>query len=611
MPNRYIAPYLISSDRPANVPLEGTFTVPVCTTAERFSKIMDALFAYGAMQGNEFDFDHLIDWLDALPRIVEGCVEFHNQCRSIALNSERVEWFPESPYNPGPEFPEGYDNHPWTIANNDTLPGMVVAWGLGYKNGDVFTDILHSPDITDPANFTEEYLNLPRFRLSNLEGKGTIKVDILSIPLGGRLVVVVDDFIDLLNLQSADTDRDASFPPESIVSITIETEITTEGIHHVDYIFYPTFETELPIIGFGGGVRAIEICGFGDIMPEENCCDETNKLLTKNNNLLAEMLKLWQGGFKLVPIDGISTPPDQSGGDCAPDHFDHDGDGESVPELIQRRQALCITIERYIKGILLAALRDMGAPDFIVDYIHSILASDVPLSLSALEVSYPVSFDGLSVFFLIVSSAVSFDELVCLMLDGLTGEKNNTFANFKESVPDIIPDGFPEGLAPLVFLMRRSNTVLANYKAFNLALNDAKDEDLDAYECPCTGPVADGCGEEPLELVIWEGDGTSAGQVITPLGGNRFRFEQTNLVGGRAIITVQDALGRCIKFEPDDEGQAVFVYNITGCPDAEGDCESSDASGSGGFAPRSGKIFGWQTSGAANTVYVVTCCEPS
>jgi len=584
MPNNYTAPYLISTDRPANVPATGTFTIPVCTTSERFDKIMSALFSFGAMQGDTFDLDHLVDFLDAMPRIVEGCVDFTSQCRKVALNSPQIEWFPESPYAPLPEIPEGYEFHPWTIASAGTLPDIIIAWGLGYQYGDVFTDLSKFPDITDPANFLDEYQNLPRFRVTGLVGSGTIKAEILSIPLGGRLVVIVDEFVDLLNLQAADTDADLSFPPESIVATTITTTVTGDGEHTVDYVFYPTFETELPLLGGGGGVRSIEICGFGvTTMPEEACCDETNQLLGTNNEMLQKIYLLLKEGAT-IKFGAINELPDMINIDgCAPEKYDQEG-SDDEPTAALRVAVLCYVTYCYVMTILVKALSQMGMP-LPALYVLFPLYANSPTALQKVKVEYPEVLSVVALITGIPAGGALIDLVVCQMVARLTGQFN-TFEIFRNSL-DVF-GGVGSIAIPVSGLVNASNQLEENWRAFGEALAQGMEmeDEVTAYTCPCEIDCT-----TPLELQIKDGRGVSITKVegsdtLYHFIGTATGFDGVNYFGG---MYVKDAFNRCMAVWNPDEGdtglpvgwsnEATLYHHVKGC------CGTPDSTGLlGGFA---------------------------
>lgn len=345
----------------------------------------------------------------------------------------------------------------------------------------------------------------------------------------------------------------------------------------------------------------------------EECCDDITTRLEEQLKRFDRIIELIEGGFTIVPLNAGLRPPDEAGGDCAPDHFDHNGDGETPTELEQRRKALCITVERYIKSIFLKVLVDMNSLGALVDFISAAFPQPVPLSLADLTVVYPNIFSGLSAFFAAMGSGFDFSPLICAMVDGLSGDKNNTFLNFKNSLNDYAA---ANPTNEFVALIAGANGVKANYKAFNKALNDAYNEDLAGYECPCVEPPVDDCGEIPLSIVSGGGgDPSLDDMVITPLGDNLYRFEQpTPLTSNPSVyvITFKDALDRCMKIEAtESDTQAVNNYELTGCASGEGDCFSENSTGTGGFTPATATRMGVVYSTAVNTVYRITCCVPT
>lgn len=576
----YVAPYLISQ-LPPNVPTEGTFTVPVCTTPQRFRKIQDALFQKVQLDETP-DYDHLIDWLDACTRIVEGCVPSQAVCRTIALTDSRVTWFPESPYEPLPDIPDGYLFHPWTIVDSGIIASIISVWGLGYKVGDVFTDVTKFPIFTGWSEFLSNYANLPRMTIT-VTGTGEIKLHLLNIVQGGRLILVKDGSFNLINLGGVELDKDlSSYPNENQTEIIIPVEFTTDGEHILDCVFAPVVDIDLIPLKFGGGIRAIELCGFGvGAMPDDPCCPDEISAIETTNDRLQKIINLLEGGATIdLRFNGGSTPPDLTGGDCAPAFFDHD-DGETDPEVLQQRtNALCITIERYVKAVLLAALRDMGAPDILVDYIGSGIPQTVPLSLSKIVVVYPSILEGLAAFFDALSGGFELNLIVCMMLSALQGDENNTFTNFKNALSDL--SAMPEALGvPLVGLVNSTNGVKNNYLAFNQALQDANDEDLSTFECPCEDAIPTYCSA-PLDLTVWGGEFGGSATVITLVAPDIYHITNSTAEAGTYYAAIKEASGRCLKFDIP-EGytyQPVQSYYSRGCcDDADGSAISGDFSG--------------------------------
>lgn len=328
------------------------------------------------------------------------------------------------------------------------------------------------------------------------------------------------------------------------------------------------------------------------------CCPDTNELLTKIINLL-------EGGMTAdIRFNGGTTPPDTTAGDCAPVFFDHD-DGETDPEVLgQREKALCITCERYVKAVLLTALQEMGTPTVLVDWVGSQIPQTVPLSLSKLTVVYPSFLEGLAAFFDALSGGMELEAIVCRMIAALSGDMNNTFTNFKNSLSDLTDD--PAALlVPLIGLVSTTNGVKNNYMAFNEALEQANDEDLSAYSCPCEEPAAGYC-DEPLDLTTSTTWSAGQGATITLVAPDVYHIVQNTSEFGSYYASIEESSGRCLKFEVADgyTFQSVLLYNWVGCCD-EGDGEG----GTGSFAGNRYTKIQWHATGDVpiDTYIKITC----
>lgn len=504
----YAAPYLMDGTH-VPIPPDGQFTVPVCTTPERFDKIMNALWYYGQQQDNKFDFDHLVDWIDACSRIVEGCVDFAPVCRSIGLHDDRLTWFPENPFHPNPEVPDGYPFHPFTVVSGSIYDQIVLTYGLGYKIGDVFTDLTKLPVFTNWFDIFANYANMPSLTVNNLFGRGKVRIELLNLIQGGRILVVIDDVLDIFHLHTIEVGRDAiSFPPETQVDFIVEVDVEGDGVEHkVAFVWYPLVEPSAIPVSFGGGVRNIELCGFGENnMPEDPCCPEEIDAIQTGNVWLEKIYTLMKNGMiARIKFEEGTLPPDEAAGDCAPDHFDHD-EGESGDELVRRNKALCLTVNQYVKALLLKVLRDMNAPQSLVDFVDDKFPDvTVPLTLSNLTAVYPATFTSINIFFDALTDNIDISEVACAMYDGLTGDQNNTFSNFRASLEDVDLAGLMDSFVDLV---HASNGVQQNYKDFNTTLNANNTAAVDDYECPCGAPPPSGdCGG--FTPVDWNGSGTS------------------------------------------------------------------------------------------------------
>lgn len=292
--------------------------------------------------------------------------------------------------------------------------------------------------------------------------------------------------------------------------------------------------------------RTRYLSGQGCNGMSEECCDEITIRLEEQLKRFDRIISLMEGGFTIMPLNGVARPPDEAGGDCAPDYFDHNTDDTEPDAAAKRRKALCITTERYLKSILLNVLVDMNAFAAIFDWITAQFTQTVPVSLADLVIVYPSVFSGLNVFFDAITGNLDLVALQCAMVEGLSGDKNNTFVNFRDSLNAFVPDSL---MGSFVDLVKGANGVKANYKAFNKALNDANNEDLSGYTCPCDPPPA----EFTLIDNYWDA-------VFTDLGGGMWRMQQPNenpSVPGQYDICIRATDDRLLHWGTPTSGSAV------------------------------------------------------
>lgn len=337
------------------------------------------------------------------------------------------------------------------------------------------------------------------------------------------------------------------------------------------------------------------------------CCDDIVIRLDEQLKRFDRIISLLEGGMTAVISfnnGGGVRPPDEAGGDCAPDHFDHNGDDEDLSELAQRQKALCITAERYIKSVLLNVLVDMSAPAALIDWLLPQFPQTVPLELADLVIVYPSAFSGLEIFFDAIAGTLDMTALTCAMVEGLSGDKNNTFVNFRDCFNDFVPTTL---MGEFVDLLKATNGVRSNYKAFNTALNKANDEDLDTYECPCETIFP------PYPVLIsvnpigsFDPIGSAIDAVYTEIDRDLgiWRIEQNTLdpVKGRYIFQCRDEYGRCIDMQ--FTGNASYPTQATELYWRQ-ECDNSYSNGAGGGHGQL-KQLGQDRSTAFDTYYKVT-----
>src|SRR5690349_4224451 len=150
-----------------------------------------------AWDGNKTGLEVALVWEDVIAKarasFYNGDCESPVICQDYRPTSARLTWFPESPYNPQPDVPEGYTYHPFTIVDNSILGTIIGMWGLGYKVGDVYTDFTKLPAFSGWDDILTNLGNMPSFTIGGLHGTGTVKIHFLNIPQGGRALIQVDD----------------------------------------------------------------------------------------------------------------------------------------------------------------------------------------------------------------------------------------------------------------------------------------------------------------------------------------------------------------------------------------------------------------------------------
>jgi len=170
-------------------------------------------------------------------------------CHKYTLSTDFITWEPNNPYLTPNLVPTGYRFPPWYVVGS-TIPFT------GLQEGDVITDLLHGP-IVEPVSS-----GFPRFR-THVTGTGTVEVTFVRFPTAGIALITVDDnpatavWVDLhISL--------ASGIGSAFAEMIVPIEITTGGDHHIDISMIYSITEEPPFVHFGGGIRQIALCGFGE-----------------------------------------------------------------------------------------------------------------------------------------------------------------------------------------------------------------------------------------------------------------------------------------------------------------------------------------------------------
>lgn len=538
----YIAPFLLSQVDLETLP-DGVFIVPVCTTRERYIAITNALWRGGLNHDDAPGYAHLVDWLEAIPRIRSGCeYDPTDNCNALYPDNPRITWFPESPYAPEAEIPDGYNFHPWTIVDSGNLSGLIGENLLGFKVGDVFTDLSKIPIGSSWEDLlTTQYLNFPRFRINDLVGRGSVQIHFLNIVQGGRALIAVDGVIHLnpyanrLAELAVDT---FSFPPETEVEQTIEIEIEASGTHFIDVVFLPTVDDTFIPLFFGGGLRWIELCGF-DMPLIDPCCPDDDRNLQ-------ELIRLGhdERSFILRIMDDGTDP--KSFAPDAPDHFDSNVDDPN-PEA--RTSALCELIKDYVWSLLKNIVETYAEADAVTDIITGLPIFNPIAGL----IDFGVDI-GQSIIQGLAGDVDAVNAVICQMYEALKGEPVQRDA-FRDSVD-------PSAFSPLsnefqiAVIVDISNATLEHYRAFVHSMGSHYEQAAAGADnnCMC------GCFDD-LILSDW----VPAGNTIEHVGECLYKLTQTTQLNGFYYFSFQDDLTRCLHVEvsPDPARPTVAVGTDT------------------------------------------------
>lgn len=456
-------------------------------------------------------------------------------CRKYGLQSPRITWFPENPFSPNEDIPEGYTYHPYTVVNDSVLGTLISQWGFGYKVGDVYTDLTKIPIATWLPTFIENLGNLPSFTITDLVGTGVVKITLLNIVQGGRALIQVDNAFNPLNLRIVELNKELSLPvPETETPIVVEVEINTEGTHEVKVTFVPTVDVELIPVFFGGGVRQIEICGFGVTEVFDPCCPETNEVNYQNYVINQQFIQQQQA----LLDDG-----DTAASFNAPENFDTDS-GDSGGDVAARRYALCRLVKQYIATELYNQALPLAYASSAIAALINFVAFGNPLGGM---ISHNLQNLTTSMLQGMLNDCQAITDVACCMIDGLSGQPT-TIDAIAHSL-DGCGFTFPSNAAQIAGMVANSNRDAANARAFIAAMRKSFDD----AKAGSGGTEADCNCEccEPGQITL--GDFAGTGCQITYIGNCVFKFYQPNPVmsGGNPYywFSFQDVNSKCLFVE--------------------------------------------------------------
>lgn len=167
-----------------------------------------------------------------------------------------IEYHPISPFTAPGEVPPGYLAPPFLVATAESP--FIDELGL------IIGDVVLVPTSVPIAHASLEDL-FPSIRIY-VTGAGQVELHLLKHPLGGSAFITVDEDV-IHNTRIIELKKDLfSLPPELATVDIEEFEFTESGPHTLDVVFVPLFNDDITsILGFGGGLRKVVLCGFDEV----------------------------------------------------------------------------------------------------------------------------------------------------------------------------------------------------------------------------------------------------------------------------------------------------------------------------------------------------------
>jgi len=192
----------------------------------------------------------------------DGCNDEKINCRDFLPSAGIVTYAPNDPFLTPEYTPPGYSMPPYYANAGIPLPGVIPT--------DAMVNLLSPENLitiaTDPG--------FPRFSMS-VSGTGEVELEFVKIPQGGLMYIQAPDAT--VPLQIVELDSVSVFDVASLAFLLallglpgdysvvnteiIELHFETPGDHAVECTFLPQLGGEV-ILGFGGGLRRIGLCGL-------------------------------------------------------------------------------------------------------------------------------------------------------------------------------------------------------------------------------------------------------------------------------------------------------------------------------------------------------------
>ena len=278
-------------------------------SGEQFRQLLSAI-----EQGSELlypDKKHELTEILITALSCPPAIESENgDCFNYPLYSPFITYHPYNPWN-GEEVPEGYQTPPFYIHDGGS------SFPPAYQNGDLIVPF-SSIRLIDYTIFGQAV----SIKIE-VYGSGQIELDLLSVPAGGVAILKVgenppnplDIIAGIVNPETEtiielNLDTFQTPPEDDIVSaqeINIDAGV---GVKSTVWIsFLPVVDDSLLPLRYGGGIRAIQLCGF----EEEGMVNGITNIRIENGQLEYFINGQWQSvGSVLENCDNVENCLSQS-----------------------------------------------------------------------------------------------------------------------------------------------------------------------------------------------------------------------------------------------------------------------------------------------------------
>lgn len=270
--------------------------IPVLTKCKRI-RIPDHPLIWGAVNGAMLELTKHFNWenyggISAVdmaeimwPFVDEFLLDEHceegtpdeGECTEFTPDAPFIQYSPNDPFQTPTLTPPGYILPPFYNNPLFPLPGVLPTDAMVNFASLPITQSL--PDLIATG--------LPRIRV-NFEGTGQVELELVKIIQGGQVLITHDDnpltskivdlsALDITGLETIFDIFNIVFQGSANSVEVVEIDFDTPGNHYIDITFLPLVNEDV-ILGFGGGLRRVSLCGQdigGDeVMPQFQVIDD-------------------------------------------------------------------------------------------------------------------------------------------------------------------------------------------------------------------------------------------------------------------------------------------------------------------------------------------------